>query len=87
MATELLPLDTSAFNWKPSSPSLASRGLCSRCGSLRQAANMLVTDGHARWAVCRLHSRLWQLNQQSNLLRDKIRHPELEYTFEELRLA
>lgn len=78
MATELAPYDNTAFNQhpnrKPKDQTRAERGLCSHQHSYGpyHATYMLVVDGKARFALCPLHTRLWQTRKELGRLRDLV---------------
>lgn len=70
---KLEPFDVEIFIFNPGKLSNAAQGRCSVC-FMRTAIFMLSgPETRHRRALCRLHARLWQLNQGRNEVRELIR--------------
>ena len=76
MASELVPFDEKLFRFIPSHPSKASQGLCSWHSFDYKADYAIITQDRARFAVCKLHARLFQLNRERDSIRSSFDLPE-----------
>lgn len=70
--------DKEDFIWNPGRPSRASLGWCSRCVGLRRAEFSLLTGNRSRWALCRLHAKLYERNREIEGIREALREPAFE---------
>lgn len=78
MISKLAEYEPGIWRFDPGRPSAASQGLCSRCSQRRRATHMLIGRANRPVAaLCMLHAKLFQINEQRSEIREALHSDSL----------
>lgn len=89
MRANLVKYDNSVWTFRPSNPSKACLGWCSKCSIERKATHMLIGQANRPVAaLCANHVKLWNLMGLVALAKEAIRLTDIVEDYEKgLRLV